>query len=189
MEYTQEVGEAAFYGPKIDFLVRDCLGRQWQLGTVQVDYNLPERFGLTYIGPDNKPHRPVMIHRAPFGSIERFVGILIEHFGGAFPLWLAPVQMVVATVSAKSEDYGRRVWQKLLEAGLRAELDIGAEKIGAKIRKATVQKIPYILVVGEKEARSGTVNVRHRTEGPQGSLPLDNFITGCLDEIRNKGRK
>ncbi|MEQ1906820.1 MAG: threonine--tRNA ligase, partial [Pirellulaceae bacterium] len=145
-DFTEEKGEAAFYGPKIDFVVRDCIGRQWQLGTVQVDYNLPERFGLEYIGPDNRPHRPVMIHRAPFGSMERFIGVLIEHFAGAFPLWLCPEQARVVTVSEKSEEFGRQVLARLRETGIRAEGDFRSEKLGAKIRDGQLEMIPYMLV-------------------------------------------
>jgi threonyl-tRNA synthetase len=185
--YTPEKGEAAFYGPKIDFIVKDCIGREWQLGTVQVDYNLPERFGLEYVGPDNAPHRPVMIHRAPFGSMERFVGLLIEHFAGAFPLWLAPEQVRVATVSEKSDEYAARVYNMLRDVGIRVTLDTTAEKIGAKIRTATLAKIPYILVIGEQEAAAGTVNVRHRSEGQQGTVPIQQFIEQCQARIRQRG--
>lgn len=185
--FTMEKGEAAFYGPKIDFVVKDCIGREWQLGTVQVDYNLPERFGLEYIGPDNAPHRPVMIHRAPFGSMERFVGLLIEHFAGAFPLWLAPEQVRLVTVSEKSNDYACQANNRLRDVGIRVGLDSGAEKIGAKIRSATLEKVPYILVIGEQEAAAGTVNVRHRTEGQKGTVPLEQFIEQCLAETRQRG--
>jgi threonyl-tRNA synthetase len=184
--YTCEEGEAAFYGPKIDFIVKDCIGREWQLGTVQVDYNLPERFGLEYIGPDNAPHRPVMIHRAPFGSMERFVGLLIEHFAGAFPLWLAPEQVRVATVSEKSNDYALQTYNRLRDVGIRARIDTSAEKIGAKIRTAALAKVPYILVIGEQEAAAGTVNVRHRSEGQKGTVPIQQFIEQCLALIRQR---
>jgi threonyl-tRNA synthetase len=185
--FTMEKGEAAFYGPKIDFVVKDCIGREWQLGTVQVDYNLPERFGLEYIGADNAAHRPVMIHRAPFGSMERFVGLLIEHFAGAFPLWLAPEQVRVATVSEKSNEYASQAYNRLRDVGIRAGLDTGAEKIGAKIRSATLEKVPYILVIGEQEAAAGTVNVRHRIEGQKGTVPIEQFIEQCLAESRQRG--
>jgi threonyl-tRNA synthetase len=170
----EAVGEAAFYGPKADFVVADCIGREWQLGTVQLDYNLPsaERFDLHYIGPDNQPHRPVMIHRAPFGSLERFVGMLIEHFAGAFPLWLAPEQARVLVVSQKFEEYGRQVQARLAGAGLRAGGDYRAEKIGAKIRDAQLEKIPYMFVVGGREVEEQAVAVRHRREGDLGSMPL-----------------
>jgi threonyl-tRNA synthetase len=172
LPYDEAPGEAAFYGPKADFLVRDCLGRQWQLGTVQLDYILPERFGLEYTGPDNQPHRPVMIHRAPFGSLERFMGILIEHFAGAFPLWLAPEQVRVLPISDKVADYADRVLAELQGAGLRASVDRRPEKIGAKIRDAQLEKIPAMLVVGAKEAESGAVAYRDRIDGDRGALPL-----------------
>ncbi len=186
MNYSEEVGEAAFYGPKIDFIVRDCLGRQWQLGTIQVDYNLPERFGLEYIGADNRPHRPVMVHRAPFGSLERLVGILIEHFGGAFPLWLAPVQIAVLPVSEKYNDYARSVADRLKAAGLRVELDDSSEKIGAKIRRATMDKVPYMAVVGQREAESGKVALRHRTQGDKGALGVDELLAALRQQIHSK---
>ncbi len=187
LEHTEEIGEAAFYGPKVDFIVRDCLGRQWQLGTVQVDYTLPERFDLSYVGPDNQPHRPIMIHRAPFGSMERFVGILIEHFAGAFPLWLAPVQVGVASISEKSAAYAREVHEKCRGAGLRAELDVSADKIGPKKHRFRTRRIPYILVVGEQEAQSGTVNVNDRAGKVLGTYPLSRFLEGCRREIETKG--
>lgn len=183
---SEEKGEAAFYGPKIDFVVKDCIGREWQLGTVQVDYNLPERFGLEYIGADNAPHRPVMIHRAPFGSLERFVAILIEHFAGSFPLWLAPVQIIVVTVSEKSGEYARQVHRELQEAGFRCELDETPEKIGPKKHRARQQKIPYIVVVGEKEAASGAVNVNDREGKTIGTVPLTQFIADCREEVRSR---
>ena len=186
MNYSEQIGEAAFYGPKIDFVVRDCLGREWQLGTIQVDYNLPERFGLEYIGADNRAHRPVMVHRAPFGSMERFIGILIEHFGGAFPVWLAPVQVAVLPVSAKYNDYAAAVLASLKKAPLRAELDESAEKIGAKIRRATLDKVPYMLVVGQREEESQTVAVRHRTEGDRGAVSIDEFVKTIKDEVASR---
>jgi threonyl-tRNA synthetase len=172
LPYDEAPGEAAFYGPKADFVVRDCIGRQWQLGTVQLDYVLPERFGLEYTGADNQPHRPVMIHRAPFGSMERFMGILIEHFAGAFPLWLAPEQVRVLPISDKFADYGRRVLADLQAAGLRASIDLRPEKVGAKIRDAQLEKIPAMLVVGGKEAENRTVSYRDRIDGDRGALPL-----------------
>ncbi|MCK4341646.1 MAG: threonine--tRNA ligase [Phycisphaerae bacterium] len=189
MNYCEETGEAAFYGPKVDFIVKDAIGREWQLGTVQVDYNLPQRFGLTYVGDDNTEHQPVMVHRALFGSIERFVGILIEHFAGAFPLWLAPVQARVCSISAKSADYARQVYETCREAGLRVELDAGDERIGAKIRTATLMKIPYILVVGEQEAADDTVNVRTREGKQYGNYHLPEFLAACAEEIKNRGDK
>jgi len=186
MSYTEERGEAAFYGPKIDFVVNDCIGREWQLGTVQVDYNLPQRFELSYIGSDNAPHQPVMIHRAPFGSLERFVAILIEHFAGAFPLWLAPVQVVVACVSDKSAAYAGSVRDRLLAADLRVEVDNSPEKIGPKKHAARKQKVPYILVVGEQEAAAGTVNVNDRSGRTLGSEPLDAFVARCRQEVQSR---
>ena len=188
MSATEEIGEAAFYGPKIDFVVKDCIGREWQLGTVQVDYNLPVRFDLSYIGADNRPHRPVMVHRAPFGSMERFVGILIEHFEGAFPLWLAPVQVVVATISEKSAAYAGEVFETLRKAGLRAELDDTAEKIGPKKHRARQMKVPYIAVVGEQEATARMVNVNDREGRQIGNLALDAFVRELQDENQPGGR-
>ncbi len=183
-----ERGEAAFYGPKADFVVNDCLGREWQLGTVQLDYNLPskERFGLEYIGADNQPHQPVMIHRAPLGSLERFVGVLIEHFAGAFPLWLAPEQVRVLSVSEKSETYGRDVEQKLKAAGLRVEGDFRAEKLGSKIRDAQLQLIPYMFIVGPRDVDAGTVSVRDRIDGDLGAMPVDAAIDKLRAEVAAK---
>ena len=189
MNYTEEPGEAAFYGPKIDFIVNDCLGREWQLGTIQVDYNLPERFDLDYIGADNAPHRPVMIHRAPLGSPERFVGILIEHFAGAFPLWLAPVQLAVLPVSDKFNPYAQTIVDALVDEGIRVELDNSPEKIGAKIRKATLAKTPYMAIVGQREADDNTVSVRHRTAGDGGAMSVDDLVAGLNKEIRTKGKQ
>jgi threonyl-tRNA synthetase len=181
-------GEAAFYGPKADFLVADALGREWQLGTVQLDYNLPceERFALEYVGPDNRPHRPVMIHRAPFGSFERFVGMLIEHFAGAFPLWLAPEQVRVLSVSEKFEAYARGVQKRLAEDGLRASGDYRAEKIGAKIRDAQLALIPYMFVVGGREVDAQAVAVRDRLEGDLGSMSVEAAVAKLQEEIRAK---
>jgi threonyl-tRNA synthetase len=183
-----EPGEAAFYGPKIDFVVTDCIGREWQLGTVQLDYNLPstERFALEYIGPDNQPHRPVMIHRAPLGSMERFVGVLIEHFAGAFPLWLAPEQARVVTVSEKSEAYGREVEEKFRDSGFRVSGDYRGQKLGAKIREAQLELIPYMLVVGEKDAQNGTVTLRDRIDGDLGAMALDAALAKLREEVEAK---
>jgi threonyl-tRNA synthetase len=183
-----ERGEAAFYGPKADFVVADCLGREWQLGTVQLDYNLPsaERFALEYIGADNTPHRPVMIHRAPLGSLERFMGVLIEHFAGAFPLWLAPEQVRVLIVSEKSEQYARGVESQLRAAGFRATGDYRSEKLGAKIRDAQLKLIPYMLVVGEKDMAAGTVSVRDRIEGDLGAMPVAAAIAKLQAEVADK---
>jgi threonyl-tRNA synthetase len=183
-----ERGEAAFYGPKADFVVADCIGREWQLGTVQLDYNLPsaQRFALEYIGADNTTHQPVMIHRAPFGSFERFVGMLIEHFAGAFPLWLAPEQVRVMVVSQKVEAYGQEVQRQLAEAGIRASGDYRAEKIGAKIRDAQLELIPYMFVLGGREAEEGKVAVRDRLQGDLGAMPLAEAIAKLQAEIRAK---
>ncbi len=184
--FTEEPGEAAFYGPKIDFVVKDVIGREWQLGTVQVDYVLPVRFDLSYIGADNSKHRPVMIHRAPFGSMERFTGVLIEHFAGHFPAWLAPEQVRVLTISEKSEEFANEALTQLRAAGVRASLDNTAEKIGAKIRNAQLQKIPYMLVIGEKEATAKSVAVRHAKRGDLGVKPLADFLASILDEIATR---
>jgi threonyl-tRNA synthetase len=185
---TTEPGEAAFYGPKADFVVADCIGREWQLGTVQLDYNLPspQRFGLEYTGADNQPHQPVMIHRAPFGSLERFVGMLIEHFAGAFPLWLAPEQVRVLVVSQKFEEYGRRVEKQLAAAGLRTSGDYRAEKIGSKIRDSQLELIPYMFVLGAREMQEETVAVRDRLEGDLGAMPLEEAIAKLQAEIEAK---
>lgn len=183
MQHSVEPGEAAFYGPKVDFVVRDCIGREWQLGTVQLDYNLPERFGLEYTGKDNQPHRPVMIHRAPFGSMERFCGILIEHFAGAFPLWLAPEQARILPISEKFAEYAQKVEVEFKQHGFRITGDYRPEKIGAKIREAQLEKIPYMLVVGEKEQASGTVAVRDRVDGDLGAKPIAEVIDMFRKEV------
>ncbi|OYV84866.1 MAG: threonine--tRNA ligase [Planctomycetia bacterium 21-64-5] len=181
-------GESAFYGPKADFMVADCIGREWQLGTVQLDYNLPsaERFALEYIGQDNTPHRPVMIHRAPLGSMERFMGVLIEHFAGAFPLWLAPEQVRVLIVSEKSEAYARQIETRLKEAGFRVTGDYRSEKLGAKIRDAQLKLIPYMFVVGEKDMAAGTVSVRDRIEGDLGAMPIEAAVAKLQEEVKAK---
>lgn len=188
MEFTVETGEAAFYGPKADFVVTDCIGREWQLGTVQLDYNLPskERFGLEYIGADNQPHRPVMIHRAPLGSMERFIGVLIEHFAGAFPLWLAPEQIRVLSVSQKFEDYARRIEQQMRAARLRVSGDYRPEKIGAKIRDAQLELIPYMFIIGGREMESETVAVRDRLIGDLGAMKIDEALAKIQTEIAAK---
>lgn len=180
-----EYGEAAFYGPKLDFMVRDAIGRKWQLGTIQVDYNLPERFELEYTGTDNVKHRPVMIHRAPFGSMERFVAVLIEHCAGNFPLWLTPDQAVILSVGEKFNDYAEKLAQLLENSDLRALLDIRNEKIGRKIRDAELKKIPYMLIVGEKEAESGQVSVRKHGEGDKGVMSVEEFCRLVKEEIDN----
>jgi len=178
-----EYGEAAFYGPKLDFMVRDAIGRKWQLGTIQVDYNLPERFELEYIGSDNKPHRPVMIHRAPFGSIERFVAILIESTAGNFPLWLSPDQLVVLPISERFNDYAKEIIQKLRQNDIRGSVDERNEKIGRKIRDAEVGKTPYMLLVGEKEVESNTVSVRKKGEGDLGSMNIEEFMSHFIKTV------
>jgi threonyl-tRNA synthetase len=180
--YSKEPGEAAFYGPKIDFVVKDVIGREWQLGTVQVDYQLPQRFELEYIGSDNKAHRPIMIHRAPFGSMERFIGVLIEHFNGAFPLWLSPEQVRVLPVSEKFQGYAEQVESRLKQERFRVKVDSGNDRLGGKIKSAEEDKLPYMLVVGGKDAEAGTVSVRHRDQGDMGAIDLEVFVTNLLRE-------
>ena len=180
-----EYGEAAFYGPKLDFMVKDALGRRWQLGTIQVDYNLPERFQLEYTGEDNQKHRPVMIHRAPFGSMERFCAVLIEHTAGQFPLWLTPDQVAILPISEKFNDYAKQLQAYFDEQDVRAIVDDRNEKIGRKIRDNEMKRIPYMLVVGEKEAAEGTVSVRKRGEGDQGSMKFEDFAKKINEEVRN----
>ncbi|AKD55588.1 threonine--tRNA ligase [Spirosoma radiotolerans] len=179
-----ELGEAAFYGPKLDFMVRDALGRKWQLGTIQVDYNLPNRFELEYIGADNQKHRPVMIHRAPFGSMERFIAILIENSGGNFPLWLSPEQIAILPISEKYEDYANDLFFTLQENDIRGFVDLRDEKIGRKIRDAEVNKVPYMLIVGEKEAAEGAVSVRRKGQGDLGSMRVEDFIRTFQAEVK-----
>ena len=178
-----ELGEAAFYGPKLDFMVKDALGRKWQLGTIQVDYNLPERFELEYTGSDNQKHRPVMIHRAPFGSLERFVAVLIEHCAGEFPLWLTPEQFIVLPISEKFEDYAKKVLESLNNSDIRGLIDSRDEKIGRKIRDAEVKKIPFMLIIGEKEMNDGMVSVRRHGEGDVGSMTIEQFSNQLVKEI------
>lgn len=178
-----EYGEAAFYGPKLDFMVKDALGRKWQLGTIQVDYNLPERFELEYTGSDNQKHRPVMIHRAPFGSLERFIAVLIEHCAGNFPLWLSPEQFIILPISEKYEEYAKKVLDELNNSDIRGLIDFRDEKIGRKIRDSEVKKIPYMLIIGDKEMAEGKVSVRKHGEGDLGEMTLEEFNNLLRKEI------
>ena len=189
MKAKTELGEAAFYGPKLDFMVKDAIGRRWQLGTIQVDYQLPQRFQLEYTGEDNQKHRPVMIHRAPFGSMERFVAVLIEHTAGHFPLWLTPDQVAILPISEKYNDYAQQVQVQLKQADVRTVLDDRAEKIGRKIRDNEMKHIPYLLIVGEKEAAEGTVSVRRQGQGDQGSMKIDDFAKKINEEVRQMTEK
>ncbi|MCH6257065.1 threonine--tRNA ligase [Puniceicoccaceae bacterium K14] len=184
--FAEVEGEAAFYGPKIDFIVNDVIGREWQLGTVQVDYNLPVRFDLNYTGADNKPHRPVMVHRAPFGSMERFCGLLIEHFGGDFPTWLAPEQLRILPISEKVYEYSDKLYADLKAAGIRVTLDNASEKLGAKIRRAELDKVPNTIIVGAKEAEEGNVSVRSRFDGDRGTMKFEDFKTEFLELIASR---
>ncbi|MCA9192414.1 MAG: threonine--tRNA ligase [Planctomycetales bacterium] len=186
LEFHAEEGEAAFYGPKADFMVRDCIGRQWQLGTVQLDYNLPERFKLEYVGSDNQMHRPVMIHRAPFGSMERFVGMLIEHFAGAFPLWLAPEQIRILPLSEKSNDYAYELEKRFTDLGFRVSTDARGAKVQAKIRDAQLELIPYMAVVGPKEAEAGAIALRDRIDGDLGAMPIEAAINKLQQEVQQR---
>ena len=184
--FTEEPGEAAFYGPKIDFVIKDVIGREWQLGTVQVDYNLPIRFDLSYVGADNKQHRPVMIHRAPFGSMERFCGVLIEHFAGDFPVWLSPEQVRILPISEKVMETCDALYRKFKDARIRVSLDTSNDKLGAKIRRAEMEKVPYALVIGQKEADALSVSVRSRAKGDEGLIKQDDFLARVLQEIATK---
>jgi threonyl-tRNA synthetase len=186
IKYGVDEGGGAFYGPKIDIKIKDALNRTWQCSTVQVDFNLPERFDVNYIGRDGKPHRAVMIHRALFGSLERFFGVLIEHYKGAFPVWLSPVQVKVLTITERSSQAAAGILEKLLSAGIRVKLDDDNEKIGAKIRKAAMEKIPYMLILGDKEAENGLVSVRKRTGEETKDVKLEDFIDSVVDKIRTK---
>jgi threonyl-tRNA synthetase len=186
MKYELNEKDGAFYGPKIDFDIMDALGRRWQCATIQLDYQIPERFGLKYIGADNAEHRPIVIHRAIFGSFERFIAILIEHYAGAFPMWLAPVQAIVLPIADRHMDYARSVRERLAGAGLRVDLDERQEKIGYKIREAQLQKIPYMLVVGDKEVANGGVAVRSRASGDLGARSVDDFVHAALREAQRK---
>lgn len=188
IDYIVNEGDGAFYGPKIDFQLEDAIGRTWQCGTIQLDFQMPERFDISYVDKDNEKKRPVMIHRTVFGSMERFMGILIEHYAGKFPLWLAPVQAIILPISDKFNDYAYKLEEKFKEKGIRIEVDGRAEKIGYKIREAQLQQVPYMLVVGEKEVQDNLVSVRSRDKGDQGQMNIDEFITKALEEIKNKGK-
>ena len=185
LKTTVELGEAAFYGPKLDFMVKDAIGRRWQLGTIQVDYNLPERFELEYMGSDNQKHRPVMIHRAPFGSMERFVAVLLEHTAGKFPLWLTPDQVAILPISEKFNEYAEQVKMYLKMHEIRAIVDDRNEKIGRKIRDNEMKRIPYMLIVGEKEAENGEVSVRRQGEGDKGTMKYEEFAKILNEEVQN----
>jgi threonyl-tRNA synthetase len=185
-EYEKDIGEAAFYGPKIDVKLIDALGRSWQLSTFQFDFNLPARFGVTYVGADSKPHHVVMIHRALLGSMERFMGVLIEQYAGAFPAWLAPVQAVVIPISDRHHEYARKVESEIKEQGFRVEADLRNEKVGKKIREAQLQKVPFMLVVGDREVESGAVSVRNRKEGDQGAKSVAGFVETLKELVDTK---
>lgn len=187
-DFVINEGDGAFYGPKLDFHIEDCLGRTWQCGTIQLDSQLPERFNLEYTGEDGQKHRPVMIHRVVFGSIERFIGVITEHFAGAFPLWLTPVQVKVLPVTDRAHEYAKGLTQKLVDAGIRAEDDCRSEKLGYKIREAQMQKIPYMLVVGDRDMENGTVSVRTRKGEDLGAMTMDAFLSKCLAEIASKSK-
>ena len=187
-DFVINEGDGAFYGPKLDFHIEDCLGRTWQCGTIQLDSQLPERFNLEYTGEDGQKHRPVMIHRVVFGSIERFIGVITEHFAGAFPLWLTPVQVKVLPVTDRAHEYAKGLTQKLVDAGIRAEDDCRSEKLGYKIREAQMQKIPYMLVVGDRDMENGTVSVRTRKGEDLGAMTMDAFLSKCLSEIASKSK-
>jgi threonyl-tRNA synthetase len=186
LKYEVNEGDGAFYGPKIDSHMTDAVGRSWQLGTVQLDYYMPEQFELTYVGADNAEHRPVMIHRALMGAFERFIGILIEHYAGVFPLWLAPVQAAVLPIADRHKRYAREVAGRLRDAGLRVEVDERSESVGKKIREAEVRKVPYMLVVGDHEEQGGNVAVRRHREGDLGTVTVDDFVQRGRDEIERR---
>ena len=186
--YVINEGDGAFYGPKLDFHLQDSLGRTWQCGTIQLDMQLPERFELEYTGPDGEKHRPVMIHRVVLGSIERFIGVITEHFAGAFPVWLSPVQARVMPITDRAADYAKQLAERLDQEGVRVDTDLRNEKIGYKIREAQMQKLPYMLVVGDKEAEAGTVSVRTRGGVDLGAMPVDDFIAKIKEEIKTRAK-
>ncbi|HCO28171.1 MAG TPA: threonine--tRNA ligase, partial [Lachnospiraceae bacterium] len=186
LPYVINEGDGAFYGPKIDFHLEDSIGRTWQCGTIQLDFQLPLRFNAEYIGADGEKHRPIMIHRVAFGSIERFIGILIEHFAGKFPVWLAPVQAKVLPISDKNAEYADKIYKELEGAGIRAEKDMRSEKIGYKIREAQLEKVPYMVIVGAKEEEQGTVAVRYRDSGENVTMTLEEFIAKVQAEVKEK---
>jgi threonyl-tRNA synthetase len=188
IEYRVNKGDGAFYGPKIDFHIRDVLKRSWQCGTIQLDFSMPERFGLTYVGADGERHTPVMVHRACYGSLERFLGIIIENYAGAFPLWLAPLQIQIIPVSDKFAEYAKALNDKLLDAGLRSEVNLGPDRVGYKIRAASLQKLPYIAVVGEREAESGGLNIRSREKGELGAMSVEAFLQSVATELHPPAR-
>jgi threonyl-tRNA synthetase len=188
MEWTLNEGDGAFYGPKIDFDLRDSIGRVWQLGTVQLDFSMPERLEATYIGEDGSRHTPVMLHRAILGSIERFIGILLEHHAGSLPTWLAPVQVVVLNITDNQADYVQKVRDSLIKQGFRVEMDLRNEKIGFKIREHTIKRVPYLLVVGDRESENNEVAVRTRSGQDLGSMPIETLVAGLDTEIASRGR-
>ena len=187
-DYVINEGDGAFYGPKLDFHLAESLGRTWQCGTIQLDMQLPERFELEYVGEDGAKHRPVMIHRVVLGSIERFIGVITEHFAGAFPLWLSPVQVKVLPVTDRAHEYAKGLNQQLLDADIRSEVDCRSEKLGYKIREARMQKVPYMLVVGDRDMENGTVSVRTRTGEDLGAMSMEAFMAKCAEEISTKAK-
>jgi threonyl-tRNA synthetase len=186
LPYKINEGDGAFYGPKIDFHLKDCIGRTWQCGTIQLDFQMPERFDLAYIGEDGEKHRPVMIHRTIYGSIERFIGILIEQYAGAFPTWLAPVQVRILPVTDRANEYAKKLEAEFLDKDIRVETDLRNEKIGYKVREAQLQKIPYMVILGDKEVESGNISIRSRKDGDLGTMSLDSFIGKVIDEVNKK---
>ena len=184
IKYVLNEGDGAFYGPKIDFHIKDCLGRSWQCGTIQLDFQMPERFDLTYVGEDGEKYRPVMLHRVVFGSIERFIGILIEHYAGAFPTWLAPVQVKILTIADRHVDYVKDLMKEMSSKGIRVEIDSREEKIGYKIREAQLKKVPYMIIIGDKEVEENKVSMRSRDKGELGSIEKEKFIEKIEEEIK-----